>query len=61
MTGATSGTAYPSIAPEITPVFSGVRVTQSLVSNHVLPAGYTGKNITIHYVNVVGQGRYLYM
>jgi hypothetical protein len=33
-TGATSGagTAYPSGAPEFTPVFSGVRVTRSLVS-----------------------------
>jgi hypothetical protein len=33
MTGATSeiGTAYPSGAPEITPGFSGVRVTRSLV------------------------------
>jgi hypothetical protein len=33
MTGGTSeaGTAYPSGAPEITPVLSGVRVTQSLV------------------------------
>ena len=32
-TGATSGagTAYPSEAPEFTPVFSGVRVTRSLV------------------------------
>ena len=32
-TGATSGagTAYPSGAPEFTPVFSGVRVTRSLV------------------------------
>ena len=32
-TGATSGagTAYPSEAPEFTPVFSGVRVTPSLV------------------------------
>jgi len=31
--GATSGagTAYPSGAPEFTPVFSGVRVTRSLV------------------------------
>ena len=33
MTGATSeiGTAYPSGVPEITPGFSGVRVTRSLV------------------------------
>ena len=33
LTGATSGagTAYPSGAPEFTPVFSGVRVTRSLV------------------------------
>jgi hypothetical protein len=32
-TGATNGagTAYPSEAPEFTPVFSGVRVTRSLV------------------------------
>ena len=33
MTGATSGTvtAYPSGAPEFTPIFSGIRVTRSLV------------------------------
>ena len=33
MTGATSGagTAYPSGAPEFTPVFSGILVTRSLV------------------------------
>jgi hypothetical protein len=32
-TGVTSGagTAYPSGAPELTPVFSGVRATRSLV------------------------------
>jgi hypothetical protein len=32
-TGATSGagTAYPSGAPEFTPIFSGVRVTRSLI------------------------------
>jgi hypothetical protein len=26
-----AGTAYPSGAPELTPIFSGVRVTRSLV------------------------------
>ena len=33
MTGVTSGagTAYHSVAPEFAPVFSGVRVTRSLV------------------------------
>jgi hypothetical protein len=50
LTGATSGagTAYPSGAPEFTPVFSGVRVTRSLVykrKKHVHISSHHGFSI----------------
>jgi hypothetical protein len=40
-----TGTAYPSGAPEFTPVFSGVRVTRSLV----LYVCFVGLNIFYWY------------
>jgi hypothetical protein len=59
-----AGTAYPSGAPELTPVFSGVSVTRSLVLNVCFVnrcLSFCTLKIELYFVRQNGQRTYKYL